>query len=501
MSKDIFTSECVSFLVKLDKKFSKEIDSLLEIRKEKYKLDFAKETKDIRDGNWKCNPPPKEIEDRTVEITGPPTPAKMIINALNSGANCYMADLEDSLSPTYKNIIDSHKNLIEAAKDHSWEVKSNEKLYKIDKNKRATLWVRPRGLHLKERNFFNIHASLFDFGVNIFHTHLHHKENGTRPYYYIPKLECDIEAALWSKVFSFAEEELGMERGTIKCTVLIETLPAVFVMDEIIYELKDYIVGLNCGRWDYIFSFIKNMPKDNLPDRKQIDMNQRCMESYANLLVDTCYKRGIAAMGGMSAFIPIKGDEEANDNALKKVREDKLLEVSRGFNGTWVAHPGLVDVAREAFNATIDSAFKENYSLKMHKKKEYTKEDLLSIPFGEVTEDGIKENIRTALKYIASWLNGNGCVPINNLMEDTATAEISRAQLWQWVKNDILKEEDFKKYLSSECSSLSKDKYFNAGDLKCAQDTLRYLVTSYSCHDFLTTIAQDTAHWKAKNES
>ena len=362
----------------------------------------------------------------------------MIINALNSGANVFMADFEDSNSPTWENCIDGQQNLYDAVrKKIDFVDPKTQKEYKLNK-KVATLFVRPRGLHLVEKNYNNIPASLFDFGLYFFHNHKQLLKNGTRPYFYLPKIEHYREARLWNEIFSFAESSFDLPVGTIRATVLIETLPAAFQMDKILYELRGHSVGLNCGRWDYIFSFIKSLSLSRgavLPDRDQVGMTEHFMRSYTQLLIQTCHKRGAHAIGGMAAQIPIKDDPEANHVAMNKVRADKLREVQDGHDGTWVAHPVLVDVAKEIFDEhlktpnQIDKQLYLNYSIES--------DDLLCTPKGQCTEAALRKNIGIAFQYINSWINGNGCVPIDNLMEDAATAEISRAQIWQWRKHKI----------------------------------------------------------------
>ena len=362
----------------------------------------------------------------------------MIINALNSGANVFMADFEDSNSPTWENCTDGQQNLYDAVrKKIDFVDPQTQKEYKLNK-KVATLFVRPRGLHLVEKNYNNIPASLFDFGLYFFHNHKQLLKNGTRPYFYLPKIEHYREARLWNEIFSFAESSFDLPVGTIRATVLIETLPAAFQMDKILYELRAHSVGLNCGRWDYIFSFIKSLSLSRdavLPDRDEVGMTQHFMRSYTQLLIQTCHKRGAHAIGGMAAQIPIKNDPEANHVAMNKVRADKLREVQDGHDGTWVAHPVLVDVAKEIFDEhlkapnQIDKQICLNYSIESA--------DLLCTPKGQCTEAALRKNIGIAFQYINSWINGNGCVPIDNLMEDAATAEISRAQIWQWRKHKI----------------------------------------------------------------
>ena len=438
MTKDILSYDAKLFLDVLQDRFEPQIKKLLLNRQDrKGKIPARIMDAESEDPQWKVLPPPEDILDRRVEITGPPV-RKMIINALNSGANVFMADFEDSNSPTWKNCIDGQQNLYDAVrKKIDFVDPKTQKEYKLNK-KVATLFVRPRGLHLVEKNYNNIPASLFDFGLYFFHNHKQLLKNRTRPYFYLPKIEHYREARLWNEIFSFAESSFDLPVGTIRATVLIETLPAAFQMDKILYELRGHSVGLNCGRWDYIFSFIKSLSLSReavLPDRDQVGMTEHFMRSYTQLLIQTCHKRGAHAIGGMAAQIPIKDDPEANHVAMNKVRADKLREVQDGHDGTWVAHPVLVDVAKEIFDEhlktpnQIDKQIYLNYSIES--------DDLLCTPKGQCTEAALRKNIGIAFQYINSWINGNGCVPIDNLMEDAATAEISRAQIWQWRKHKI----------------------------------------------------------------
>jgi malate synthase len=438
MTKDILSYDTKLFLDVLQDRFEPQIKKLLLNRQDrKGKIPARIMDAESEDPQWKVLPPPEDILDRRVEITGPPV-RKMIINALNSGANVFMADFEDSNSPTWKNCIDGQQNLYDAVrKKIDFVDPKTQKEYKLNK-KVATLFVRPRGLHLVEKNYNNIPASLFDFGLYFFHNHKQLLKNRTRPYFYLPKIEHYREARLWNEIFSFAESSFDLPVGTIRATVLIETLPAAFQMDKILYELRGHSVGLNCGRWDYIFSFIKSLSLSReavLPDRDQVGMTEHFMRSYTQLLIQTCHKRGAHAIGGMAAQIPIKDDPEANHVAMNKVRADKLREVQDGHDGTWVAHPALVDVAKEIFDEhlktpnQIDKQLYLNYSIES--------DDLLCTPKGQCTEAALRKNIGIAFQYINSWINGNGCVPIDNLMEDAATAEISRAQIWQWRKHKI----------------------------------------------------------------
>ena len=379
---------------------------------------------------------PADLLDRRVEITGPAEP-KMIINALNSGAKVFMADLEDSMSPTWERVIEGQKALYDAVRGTLAFTSPEGKSYKLNDKGLAVLIVRPRGWHLPERhvtmNGTPISGALLDFGLYFFHNAAERIKRGTGPYFYIPKQESAEEAQLWADVFAFAEEYCGIKHGSIKATVLIEVATATFEMHEILHALKDYAVGLNCGRWDYIFSVIKKFharPEFVMPDRTQITMGTHFLKSYSELLIQTCHKRDAFAMGGMSAFIPVKNDEAANDKAFAAVRADKEREAGNGHDGTWVAHPGLIPVAMEAFNRLMPAA---NQRDKLRLDVNVTAQDLLTVPQGTITEAGVRNSISVAIQYTAQWLAGNGCVPLFNLMEDAATAEISRSQLWQWL--------------------------------------------------------------------
>jgi malate synthase len=397
---------------------------------------FLSSTAGVREGDWRVAPIPQDLLDRRVEITGP-VDRKMVINALNSGAQVYMADFEDSNSPTWTNNVEGQINLRDAVAGTISYTSPEGKPYALGPSP-ATLMVRPRGWHLIERHVLvdgePVSASLFDFGLFFFHNAKALIAKGSGPYFYLPKLESHLEARLWNDVFVAAQDALGIPRGTIRATVLIETIPAAFEMDEILYELREHSAGLNCGRWDYIFSFIKKFrtrPEFVLPDRARVTMDRHFLKSYVDLLIRTCHRRGIHAMGGMAAQIPIKGDPAANERALDKVRQDKLREVHAGHDGTWVAHPGLVPVAREAFGSLAAS----HQLLVRRDDVHVTPRDLVTIPEGEITEAGLRLNVDVGIQYLDSWLRGVGCVPIYNLMEDAATAEISRSQVWQWLQH------------------------------------------------------------------
>ncbi len=440
--RSMLNEEAIRFLCKLAGAFEPRRRQLLADRRARQQEidngampEFLTATAQIRNSDWQVAPIPADLMDRRVEITGP-VERKMIINALNSGANVFMADFEDSNSPTWSNVMQGQVNLRDAVRGTITYTSPEGKRYEVCETP-AVLMARPRGWHLVEKHFVidgePISASLFDFGLYFFHNARTLIANGTGPYFYLPKLESHLEARLWNDVFLLAQRELGISPGVIRATVLIETIFAAFEMDEILWELREHSAGLNCGRWDYIFSFIKkfrNLPGFVLPDRAQVTMDRHFLRSYVDMLIHTCHRRGIHAMGGMAAQIPIKNDPEANRAALEKVRADKLREVWAGHDGTWVAHPGLVAIAREVFDTYMP------FPNQIEKKPavEVSAADLLTVPNGEITEEGLNRNIDIGLQYLATWLGGNGCVPIYNLMEDAATAEISRAQVWQWIK-------------------------------------------------------------------
>jgi malate synthase len=445
-SEAVLTPEALAFVADLVRAFGGRRDELLARRREVQarldageRFDFLAETRDVRAGDWKVAPLPADLLDRRVEITGP-VDRKMIINALNSGASVFMADFEDATSPTWENLIDGQKNLSDAiARTIEYTDPATGKRYSLA-DQTATLLVRPRGWHLTEKHVEvdgkPIPAGLFDFGLYFFHNAKALLARGSGPYFYLPKMESHKEARLWNDVFLHAQKALGLPVGTIKATVLIETLPAAFEMDEILYELRDHSAGLNCGRWDYIFSFIKKLRNDPaclLPDRAQVTMDKGFLSAYSTLLVQTCHRRGAHAMGGMAAQIPNKADPEANRVAFEKVRADKLREVTAGHDGTWVAHPGLVPVAREIFDAHMPG---KNQIDKLREDAKITREDLLRVPEGTMTEAGLRHNIRVGVQYLEAWLRGLGCVPLYGLMEDAATAEISRAQIWQQLRHE-----------------------------------------------------------------
>jgi malate synthase len=438
----ILTEEALVFLGELHRRFEERRRELLQRRAMRQReIDagqlpgFLAETESIRRADWKAAPIPSDLMDRRVEITGP-VDRKMVINALNSGANVFMADFEDSNSPTWENVVSGQANMVDAVRGDIRFTSPEGKEYALGANP-AVLFVRPRGWHLVERHLLldgaPVSASLMDFGLFFFHNARGLLAQGKRPYFYLPKMQSHLEARLWNDVFVFAQEYLGIPRGTIRATVLIETIMAAFEMDEVLYELREHSAGLNCGRWDYIFSFIKAFRNHGaflLPDRSQVTMDRAFLKTYVELLIQTCHRREIHAMGGMAAQIPIKNNPAANEAALEKVRQDKLREVRAGHDGTWVAHPALVPVARQIFDEHMKTPNQ------IHAKREnvpITSSDLMKVPPGDITDAGLRLNIDVGIQYLESWFRGNGCVPIYNLMEDAATAEISRAQVWQWL--------------------------------------------------------------------
>ncbi len=439
---EILTSQCLDFLGKLHRQFEGERQKCLSRRIERQKdldcgkrPDFLPETEELRKTHWKVATIPDELKDRRIEITGP-VDRKMVINALNSGANVYMADFEDSHSPTWEGTMDGQINLRDAVRGMIAYTSPEGKFYKLHE-KTATLFVRPRGWHLHEKHLLisgkPISGSIFDFGLFFFHNAKSLIQKSSAPYFYLPKIESHLEARLWNDIFLYAQKELDIPKGTIKATVLIETILAAFEMDEILYELRDHCAGLNCGRWDYIFNMIKRFhkhPEFILPDRAQVTMTTHCMRSYSQLAIQTCHRRGIHSMGGMAAQIPIKGDPKANEEALQKVRNDKQREVQDGHDGTWVAHPGLVALAKEEFDRGMPTP---NQIDRLRMDLKINQNDLLSVPKGTITEEGLRTNIRIGIEYLESWFRGSGCVALYHLMEDAATAEISRTQIWQWI--------------------------------------------------------------------
>jgi malate synthase len=442
---EVLTPLALQLLASLHRRFNARRLELLNARRERQlqlddgaQPDFLQHTAEVRSGDWRIASVPGDLIDRRVEITGP-VERKMIINALNAPVRCFMADFEDSCSPTWENIIRGQVNLADAIRRTiSFEDGTTGKVYRLNEQT-ATLIVRPRGWHLPEKhvriNGEPVSGSLFDFALFLANNHEALARRGTGPYFYLPKMESHLEARLWNDVFVAAQEALGVPRGTIKATVLIETILAAFEMDEILFELREHSAGLNCGRWDYIFSFIKkfrNRPDCVLPDRATVTMDRHFLKSYVELLIKTCHRRGAHAMGGMAAQIPIRDDPAANEAAMARVRADKLREAHAGHDGTWIAHPGLAPIALEAF----DSVMKGPNQLSVSRADVNVGElDLLKVPDGQITEAGLRGCIRVGVQYLEAWLRGNGCVPLYHLMEDAATAEICRAQLWQWLRH------------------------------------------------------------------
>ncbi len=440
----VLSAEALEFVAAIARRFEAQRQRLLQARAERQAAwdagtlpGFLPETKAIRDGDWKVAPIPNDLLDRRVEITGP-TSRKMVINALNSGASVFMADFEDALSPTWPNVIEGQINLMDYWLGQiDFTEEDTGKRYAIGPTP-AILMVRPRGWHLSENHISvdgdKAAGAFVDFGLYFFHNAQAMLGRGTGPYFYLPKTESHLEARLWNEVFLFAQERLGIPAGTIKATVLIETLPAVFEMNEILYELREHIAGLNCGRWDYIFSYIKTLrakPEYVLPDRGQVVMSKAFLKAYAELLIQTCHRHGAFAMGGMAAFIPNRRDPEVTEKALAAVREDKLREVQYGHDGTWVAHPDLVPTALEVFNQHMP---RKNQLDKLREDVAVGEKELLQPHEGTRSEEGLRVNIRVGVQYIEAWLRGNGAVPLYNMMEDAATAEISRTQIWQWLR-------------------------------------------------------------------
>ena len=507
--REILTDDALAFLTALHEKFNTARLQLLERRTQQQQQfdkgkfpEFPRETLNIRKNDWVANRIPDDLLDRRVEITGP-VDRKMVINALNSGSKTFMADFEDSNAPTWSNTIEGQQNLIDANKKtiSFYDVK-REKSYALN-DKTAVLLVRPRGLHLNERHMLingeEISASLVDFGLYVFHNTKTLMANNTAPYFYLPKLEHYFEARWWNTVFEFAQDYLEVPVGTFKATVLVETITASFQLDEIIFHLKDHIVGLNCGRWDYIFSYIKkfrNHPNFVVPNRDQVTMESPFMAAYSNLVIERCHKRGIHAIGGMAAQIPIKNKFEANQNALEKVRLDKEREVKNGHDGTWVAHPDLVAIAMDVFN---EHMLTSNQIHIERTKLNITEQDLVEIPKGTVSEAGIRKNINVGILYLEAWLRGNGAVALYNLMEDAATAEISRTQLWQWLKNEVKLEngkrfnmELYKEIFEEEVKKIIHqvgEKNVHHTKFELAIQLFEKLVLSEKFEEFLTTSA------------
>lgn len=503
----ILSPEALAFVATLHRQFNARRLQLLADRETRQQdidggasLGFLPETAEVREGDWAVAPAPADLLDRRVEITGP-CDRKMVINALNSGARVFMADLEDASSPTWFNVVDGQQNLYDAVRRTISFQNPDGRQYQLNPDT-ATLLVRPRGWHLDEKHVTvagePVSGSLFDFGLYMFHNARELLDRGSGPYFYLPKLQSHHEARLWNDVFNAAQDALGIPRGSIRSTVLVETLPAAFEMEEILYELREHAAGLNAGRWDYIFSAIKTLRNtgiDALPDRAQITMSVPFMRAYAQLLVKTCHKRGAHAIGGMAAFIPSRRDQAVNEIAFARVREDKEREAGDGFDGTWVAHPGLVPVATEIF----DSVLGDRPNQKDRQRDDVAADAAalidLTVPDGAITEAGLRGNVSVALQYINSWLLGTGAAAINNLMEDAATAEISRAQLWQWLRSDTTTEDGVaitpERYAAIRDEELAKLGGREAGRYADAAEILDGLVLSDDFATFLTIPAYE----------
>jgi malate synthase len=509
---EILTPEALSFIAKLERTFGARRRECLQRRQERqalldrgHELDFLPETKHIREGNWKCAPIPHDLRDRRVEITGP-TDRKMVINALNSGAKMFMADFEDANSPTWSNMVEGQINLRDAIRRTISFVSPEGKEYRLNE-KLAVLLVRPRGWHLAEKHVLvdgqPISGGLFDFGLYFFHNAKELIGRGSGPYFYLPKMESHLEARIWNDAFKLAQDELGIPQGTIRATVLIETIPAAFEMDEILYELRDHSAGLNCGRWDYIFSCIKKFRNKKdflLADRALITMTTHFMRSYSLLCIKTCHRREIFAMGGMAAQIPVKNDPKANEEAFAKVRADKEREARDGHDGTWVAHPGMVQLALEAFNAVMPEP---NQIGKKREDVQVAASDLLQFrPSEPITEKGLRTNVSVGVQYLEAWLRGHGAVPLFNLMEDAATAEISRAQVWQWIRHTGASLDDgrkvtkelFRSVLDEELQKIKEqigEKRFSSSKFEDARALFDQITTDDTFVEFLTLPGYD----------
>ncbi|SEN50537.1 malate synthase [Luteibacter sp. UNCMF331Sha3.1] len=505
---DVLTPDALAFVADLHRRFDRRRLGLLAervARQQRYDAgelpDFRSDTTAIREGDWAVGPIPAALRDRRVEITGP-VERKMIINALNSGAKVFMADFEDSSAPTWANQLEGQRNLRDAVEGTIAFTGAEGKAYRVNDNP-AVLVVRPRGWHLPERHARVdgevVAGSLVDFGLFAFHNAktLHARDRG--PYFYLPKLQSMEEAALWNDVMSHAEVTLGLPHGAMKATVLIETLPAVFQMDEILYALRDRVVGLNCGRWDYIFSYLKTFRAHAdrlLPERGQVAMTVPFLKAYSELLIRTCHRRGAFAMGGMAAQIPIKGDDAANDAALAKVRADKLREVTAGHDGTWVAHPALVPVAQAIFDEHMPTP---NQLHVMREDVDVSRDALIAPAIGTITRQGFDNNVEVCLRYTAAWLDGQGCVPIHHLMEDAATAEIARAQLWQWLHHGPVEFSDhapvnfslFDQALARHCHLLRASTHPGAARAEEAARLIADLTHADELRDFLTLPAYE----------
>ncbi len=492
----VLTPEALDLVVALEREFADRREELLlarAARQERIEAGelptFLESTREIREGDWRVAPAPADLQDRRVEITGPAGDRKMVINAFNSGARIYMADFEDANSPTWENVVGGQQNLTDAI-ERTISLEQGEKSYALN-DEVAVLLVRPRGWHLQERHVevdgSHVSAGLFDFGVYLHRNAERLLASGSGPYFYLPKLESHLEARLWNDVFCFAQDRLGLPRGTIKATVLIETILAAFEMDEILYELREHSAGLNAGRWDYIFSVIKKFrdrPEFVLPDRAQVTMTVPFMRAYTELLVKTCHRRGAHAIGGMAAFIPSRRDPEVNAIALARVREDKARESGDGFDGTWVAHPDLVPVAMAEFDAVLGE--RPNQVERLREDVSTEASDLLAVAAtpGEITEAGVRANVSVGIRYIAAWLQGVGAAAIDNLMEDAATAEISRSQIWQWIRHGRVERADVERIIREVMAELPDEPVYRE-----AEDVFEKVALNDVFVDFLTLTA------------
>jgi malate synthase len=503
----VLTPEAIAFAVELERKFGAERRRLLARRAELqarldggWKPEFLPETSAIREADWRVAPIPRDIQDRRVEITGP-TDRKMVINALNCGANVFMADFEDANTPTWDNLIEGQMNLSDAVRRTiTFDDPETGRHYSLN-DKTAILFVRPRGWHLPEKHVLvdgePMSGALFDFALFFFHNAKELVGRNSGPYFYLPKIETYLEARLWNDVFLHAQTKLGLPKRTIRATVLIETIMSAFEMDEILYELRDHSAGLNCGRWDYIYSFIKKFAEDPdcvMPDRGQLTMTAHFLRSYSLLLIKTCHRREVHAMGGMAAQIPIRDDPVANEVAMEKVRADKQREAGDGHDGTWVAHPGLVVIAKDIFDREMPQP---NQIARKRQDVHVTASDLLAVPQGTITEAGLRQNLNVGIGYIEAWLRGIGCVPLYDLMEDAATAEISRAQIWQWIRHGAKLEDGrvvdatlCRKLLDEELAKLSETTE-GRGRYEDAVKLFRELIEAPTFPEFLTMPAYD----------
>jgi malate synthase len=511
---DILSRDALGFVAELHRRFEPRRRELLAARRDRDAelraggtLDFLPDTREIREGDWSVPEAPADLRDRRVEITGP-TDRKLVINALNSGAKTFMADFEDANTPTWRNVAEGQRNMIDAIeRTITYDSDEDDRHYELD-DETATLIVRPRGWHLDERHMRVdgevVSGALLDFGLFFLHNARRLVERGSGPYFYLPKLEHHAEAALWNDVFVFAQDAVGLDRGTVRATVLVETLPAAFQMDEILYALREHSAGLNAGRWDYIFSTIKcfrDRPEFVLPDRTDVKMTVPFMRAYTELLVRTCHRRGAHAMGGMAALVPSRTDPEATERAIEGVRDDKRREAGDGFDGTWVAHPDIVEPAREEFDAVLGE--RPNQIDRLREDVQVSADDLLDVEAtpGAITEDGLRNDVGVGFQYISFWLGGRGAAAINNLMEDAATAEISRSQVWQWIHHGATLDDGRKvtrdlvrAMLDSEMARIHEevgDEVWAAGRPDDTREIFERVALSEDFPAFLTLIAYD----------